>query len=293
MENQFERVAMRVSAVTIIANLLLSAFKFLAGILAHSGAMVSDAVHSASDVFSTFIVMIGIRIAGKDSDKEHPYGHERMECVAALVLATILFVTGLGIGASAVKSIALKEYSASITPGILALVAAFLSIAAKEAMYWYTKFYARKIDSAALMADAWHHRSDSLSSIGAIIGILGARMGYPVMEPAASLVICLFIGKAAYDIFKDAVDKMVDKACDGATEEDIRKFALAHDGIFGIDLLHTRMFGNKIYVDLEIRIDGNKTLWEAHEIAELIHDGIEQRFPKVKHIMVHMNPTKS
>lgn len=149
MENQFERVAMRVSAVTIIANLLLSAFKFLAGILAHSGAMVSDAVHSASDVFSTFIVMIGIRIAGKDSDKEHPYGHERMECVAALVLATILFVTGLGIGASAVKSIALKEYSASITPGILALAAAFLSIAAKEAMYWYTKFYARKIDSAA------------------------------------------------------------------------------------------------------------------------------------------------
>ena len=202
MENQFEQVAMKVSVVTIIANLLLSVFKLFAGVFAHSGAMISDAVHSASDVFSTFVVMIGIKIAGKDSDKEHPYGHERMECVAAIVLATILCITGIGIGYSAVTAMILGEYHTSVIPGILALIAAFISILVKEAMFWYTRFYAKKIDSSALMADAWHHRSDSLSSVGAIIGIVGARMGYPIMDSLASLVICVFIIKASYEILK-------------------------------------------------------------------------------------------
>lgn len=292
MENQFEQVAIKVSVVTIIANLLLSVFKLFAGVFAHSGAMISDAVHSASDVFSTFVVMIGIKIAGKDSDKEHPYGHERMECVAAIVLATILCITGIGIGYSAVTSMILGEYHTSVIPGILALIAAFISILVKEAMFWYTRFYAKKIDSSALMADAWHHRSDSLSSVGAIIGIVGARMGYPIMDSLASLVICVFIIKASYEIFKDAVDKMVDKACDDATEEELKKCALSHHGVAGIDLLRTRMFGNKIYVDLEIRIDGSRSLWETHEVAQKVHDSIECNFPKVKHIMVHVNPVK-
>ena len=287
MENQFEQVAMKVSVVTIIANLLLSVFKLFAGVFAHSGAMISDAVHSASDVFSTFVVMIGIKIAGKDSDKEHPYGHERMECVAAIVLATILCITGIGIGYSAVTAMILGEYHTSVIPGILALIAAFISILVKEAMFWYTRFYAKKIDSSALMADAWHHRSDSL-----IIGIVGARMGYPIMDSLASLVICVFIIKASYEIFKDAVDKMVDKACDDATEEELKKCALSHHGVAGIDLLRTRMFGNKIYVDLEIRIDGSRSLWETHEVAQKVHDSIERNFPKVKHIMVHVNPVK-
>ena len=287
MENQFEQVAMKVSVVTIIANLLLSVFKLFAGVFAHSGAMISDAVHSASDVFSTFVVMIGIKIAGKDSDKEHPYGHERMECVAAIVLATILCITGIGIGYSAVTAMILGEYHTSVIPGILALIAAFISILVKEAMFWYTRFYA-----SALMADAWHHRSDSLSSVGAIIGIVGARMGYPIMDSLASLVICVFIIKASYEIFKDAVDKMVDKACDDATEEELKKCALSHHGVAGIDLLRTRMFGNKIYVDLEIRIDGSRSLWETHEVAQKVHDSIERNFPKVKHIMVHVNPVK-
>jgi cation diffusion facilitator family transporter len=142
------------------------------------------------------------------------------------------------------------------------------------------------------MADAWHHRSDSLSSVGAIIGIVGARMGYPIMDSLASLVICVFIIKASYEIFKDAVDKMVDKACDDATEEELKKCALSHHGVAGIDLLRTRMFGNKIYVDLEIRIDGSRSLWETHEVAQKVHDSIERNFPKVKHIMVHVNPVK-
>lgn len=290
MENQFEKTAMKVSFVSIAANVLLSIFKVFAGIFAHSGAMLSDAVHSASDVFSTFVVIIGIKIAGKDSDKEHPYGHERMECVAAIVLATILCITGLGIGYTAVGTILSGKYELLVVPGTLALIAAILSIVVKEAMFWYTRINAKKIDSGALMADAWHHRSDALSSVGALIGIAGARMGYPVMDAAASLVICLFIVKAAYDIFKDAVDKMVDKACDETTENEIRDCTLSQNGVMGIDLLRTRVFGNKIYVDLEICADGSRTLNETHEIAEQVHDCIEERFPKVKHIMVHVNP---
>lgn len=292
MKNDFEKVAMKVSFVSIAANVMLSVFKLFAGIFAHSGAMVSDAVHSASDVFSTIVVIIGIKISSRKSDKEHPYGHERMECVAAIVLATILAVTGLGIGYSAVVKILSGDYAELEVPGSLALVAALISIAVKEAMYWYTRFNAKKIDSSALMADAWHHRSDALSSIGALAGITGARLGYPICDAVASLCICFFIGKAAYDIFKDAVDKMVDKACDETTENELKNCALAQEGVLGVDLLRTRVFGNKIYVDIEIRADGDETLREAHSIAERVHDSIEGNFAKVKHIMVHVNPAE-
>jgi cation diffusion facilitator family transporter len=286
----FQKTATRVSLVSIIGNIALSLFKLAAGILAHSGAMVSDAIHSSSDVVSSIIVIIGVRLSGKESDKEHPYGHERLECVAAIALSTLLFITGLAIGASAVKSIISGSWESLAVPGMLALVAAIVSIVSKEAMFWYTKINAMRIDSSALMADAWHHRSDALSSIGALVGIAGARMGYPVADAIASLVICLFIVKAAYDIFTDAIDKMVDHSCDQEVEQKLRECILADEGVLGIDLLHTRVFGNKIYVDLEIGADGSQSLNEAHAIAERVHDAIEADFPKVKHIMVHVNP---
>lgn len=289
-ESDFEKTAMKVSSVSIAVNFVLTALKLLAGVIAHSGAMVSDAVHSASDVFSTVVVIIGIKISAKESDKDHPYGHERMECVAAIVLATILSATGLGIGYTAITKIIGGSYGDLTVPGVLALIAAIISIAVKEGMYHYTKIHAKRIDSGALMADAWHHRSDALSSVGALIGIAGARMGLPILDPVASVVICVFIEKAAYDIFMDAVNKMVDKACDEEIEEALRNCALAQDGVLGVDLLHTRAFGNKIYVDIEISADGNETLRKAHGIAENVHNSIEQTFPKVKHIMVHVNP---
>ena len=289
-EKRYEQIATHVSVVSIVWNLILSVCKLLAGIFAHSGAMISDAVHSASDVFSSVVVIIGVRIASRDSDKEHPYGHERMECVAAIILATVLCITGLWIGWGACKNIFSGTYESLAVPGVPAMLAALLSIVTKEAMFWYTRAYAKRIDSGALMADAWHHRSDSLSSIGALIGIGGARLGFPVLDSVASLVICLFIVKAAYEIFMDAVDKMVDKACDEATEEMIRDCALSISGVEGIDMLMTRVFANKIYVDIEICADGNKPLKESHRIAEAVHDSIEQHFPRVKHIMVHVNP---
>ena len=291
-ETEFRNVANRVSLVTIIGNVVLSVIKLLAGIIAHSSAMISDAVHSASDVFSTFVVIIGIKLASKKPDKEHPYGHERMECVAAIVLAMVLFITGLGIGLEAVKNIIHGNYGDLQVPGVLALIAAIVSIVSKEAMYWYTRYYAKKIDSSALMADAWHHRSDAFSSIGALIGIGASRLGYPVMDSIASLVIFVFIVKAAFDIFKDAIDKMVDHACDEGTEKQIYDCVMKNENVMGIDLLQTRVFGNKIYVDVEIQADASYTLQKAHDIAEAVHDDIEKSFPKVKHIMVHVNPAK-
>lgn len=292
MEGKFEDVAVKVSVVSIVGNIVLSLVKFLAGIFAHSGAMVSDAVHSASDVFSSIIVIIGVKMAAKKSDKEHPYGHERMECVAAIVLAIVLLVTGLFIGNSTIQSLTSGNFAEIEVPGVMALAAAIISIVTKEAMFWYTRHYAKILDSGAVMADAWHHRSDALSSVGALIGIAGARMGMPVLEPAASLLICAFILKAAYDIFRDAIDKMIDHSCDYQTECEIRNCVLEQKGVNGIDLLQTRIFGNKIYVDVEISMDGSKSLAEAHETAEKVHSEIEQRFPKVKHIMVHVNPDK-
>ena len=289
MEKNFEVQAVKASLVSIIGNAVLTVFKLLAGILAHSGAMISDAVHSASDIFSSIIVIIGVKLSAKESDKDHPYGHERFECVAAIVLAVILLVTGLFIGHSAIEQIKAPAPTA-VVPGVLALVAALISIGVKEGMYWYTRFYAKRLDSGALMADAWHHRSDALSSVGALFGILAARLGFPIFDPIASLVICLFIVKAAYDIFKDAISKMVDHACSAELEQDIYACAAQKEGVLGVDKIRTRVFGSRVYVDIEIRADGNKSLFEGHEIAQAVHDAIEETFPNVKHIMVHVNP---
>ena len=289
-DERFQKDAARVSYVGIVGNIILSLMKLLAGIVAHSSAMVSDAIHSASDSVSSVIVIIGVRLSGRAADKSHPYGHERFECVAAIVLAVILFITGLFIGLNAVETILGLNGGAKEAPGILAAIAAVISIVSKELMYHYTMHYAVLYDSSALRASAWDHRSDAFSSIGSLAGVVGARMGYPVLDSVASLVICIFIVKAAYNIFRDAIDKMVDHSCDAKTEAAIRDLALRQEGVLGIDLLHTRVFGNKIYVDMEIGADGNESLYNAHAAAQRVHDAIEESFPEVKHIMIHVNP---
>lgn len=287
-----EQIVIKVSRTSILANTFLTVFKLIAGITALSGAMISDAVHSASDVFSTLIVIVGVKISRKEADKEHPYGHERMECVAAILLAVVLFLTGIGIGYTGIQKIVARRYENLAVPGGFALIAAVLSIIVKEWMFWYTKFYAKRINCGALMADAWHHRSDALSSVGSFIGIFGARLGFPVMDPIAGVVICIFIIKASYDIFKDAIDKMVDKSCDDSMVAQLRNTVLTQQGVIRVDDLTTREFGNRIYVDVEIAADGRKTLQETHAIAEEVHNQIEEKFPNVKHIMVHVNPDK-
>ncbi|MDD6795591.1 MAG: cation diffusion facilitator family transporter [Clostridiaceae bacterium] len=291
-QNDSKKIAMKVSVVSIIINLLLSLFKFLAGIIGHSGAMISDAVHSASDVFSTFIVIIGVNISSKKSDEEHQYGHDRLECVAAIILAVILSLTGLGIGYSGIEKIFFENSDALVVPSTIALIAAIVSIAIKEWMYWYTRNASKKINSPALMADAWHHRSDALSSVGAFIGILGAEIGFPILDPIASVVICLFIEKASYKIFKDSIDKMIDKSCSNELIAEMKEVILKQQGVEHIDDIKTRLFGSKIYVDVEFSADGDKSLIESHEIAENVHKAIEDNFPNVKHCMVHVNPVQ-
>lgn len=282
--------ANRVSVVSIIINIVLSLLKLIVGIFAHSSALISDSIHSASDVLSTFAVIAGVNIAAKDSDKAHQYGHERMENVFSIILAIFLFATGIGIGFTAVKVIVVKNFEEIEIPGVIALVAAFVSIAVKEWMYHYTMHTAKKIKSTALKADAWHHRSDALSSVGSFAGILGARMGLPICDPIASLIICAFIAKAAWDIFYEAVNGLVDHSADDETCTELRKLISEQNGVLCIDDLKTRMFGSKLYVDVEIGADGNQTLRQAHEIAQRVHDIIEKQFENVKHCMVHVNP---
>lgn len=285
-----QRVATKVSFVSVIGNIILTAFKFFAGIFAHSQVMISDAVHSASDVISSLIVIVGVKISGREADDDHPYGHERFECVAAVILAAILVIVGGSIGIKAVRSIADGSYREMALPGMLALIASIVSIVAKFVMFLYTQIHAKRINSTALKAEAWHHLSDSLSSIGALIGIGGARLGVPILEPIASIVICLLILKAAFDIFRAAIDQMVDKSCSEEVEQKIRDCVLGQEGVVCVDMLQTRMFGNRIYVDVEIGVNKSLTIEAGHEIAEHVHDALELNFAQVKHVMVHVNP---
>ena len=284
-----KKIVNRLSRVGIIGNVLLAAFKLLAGIFGKSGAMVSDAVHSLSDVFATFIAWIGVRLSKRKEDAEHPYGHERLECVASLILGLILAGTGLGIGWGGVRKLVWDRGSIEI-PTMLPLIAAIVSIVVKEAMFRYTMYYAKKLDSAAFKADAWHHRSDAVSSVGSFIGIGMAKLGFPIMDPIASLIICALILKVAYDIVMDALNKMLDTSCSAAFEQKLRAFVETQDGVEGVDLLRTRQFGNKIYMDLEIAVNPCISLIDAHGIAERVHSALEEAFPGVKHVMIHVNP---
>ena len=286
----YERVTTRVSSISMAGNVLLALFKFIAGILGHSGAMISDAVHSSSDVLGSLIVIIGVKISGKDADKNHPYGHERFESVASILLSVLLLFAAVEIAEKGIVSVWNGDYRTAAIPGGIALIAAVISIVSKEAMYHYTMHYAKILSSGSLKAEAWHHRSDSLSSIGSLIGIAGARLGFPILDPIAAVIISLFILKAAYDIFMGAIDQMTDHAGSKELEKEIRECVLGCSGIRHIDILRTREFGRKIYVDLEVSMDSALTLEEAHENAEAVHHVLEERFPELKHVMVHVNP---
>lgn len=280
----------KMSLVSLIGNTVLSGFKLFAGVIGNSGAMISDAIHSFSDVLTTLIAWIGVKVSKKAADEAHPYGHERMECVASLLLGLVLMATGLGVGRVGVDNIIANNYETLAVPKMIALAASIVSILGKEAMFWYTRYYAKLINSSAFMADAWHHRSDAISSIGSFIGIAGAMLGFPVMDSVASVVICLFILKVAYDILRDALMKMLDTSCGEAYENQLTHYIAEKEDVHSVDLLHSRMFGNKVFIDLEISVDGNKSLRDAHAVAELVHEDVELNFPEIKHIMIHVNP---
>ncbi len=277
----------RISKITIIINIALSTIKVLAGIIGRSTAMIADGVHSLSDVLSTIAVMLGLKLAKQPADEDHPYGHEKMEPVMAKILASILLITALLIGFNGIKNII---NGTNVIPEKIAMYAAILSIIVKEWMYRYTVKGAKKIQSSSLMADAWHHRSDAFSSIGTLIGIIGAIMGYPILDPIASLVICIFITKVAINIYKQAIDQLVDHSADTKTIENIKSKIQKTNGVIKIDELKTRLHANKLYVDVEICVDRCLSVCEAHEIAERVHNTVESIDNRIKHCMVHVNP---
>ena len=286
-----EQQAIKAGIITITTNIALTIFKIIAGVVGNSTAMIADAMHSFSDLYTTAIVMIGIKLAGRKADKDHPYGHERFECVAAILLSAVLAFTGGAIGWMGIRQIISREYSGEMgVPGVIALVAAIVTLVVQGLQYLYKRNVAKRIESTALMADAWHHLSDALSSVGSFLGILGARMGFPILDPIAAIVICLVVLKVAVDVFREAISKMTDKACDAATEDEMRHIVMAHEAVAGVDVLRTRLFGDRIYVELEISVCAASSVGEAHDVAHEVHDAIEGAFTKVKHCAVHINP---
>jgi len=283
-------IAMQTARNSIIINVGLAAFKLFAGIFAHSAAMIADAVHSITDLIGTVIVIIGIKLANKKSDKNHQYGHERFESMATLALAMLILVVGIGIGWNGIQTIIFGNFEEIIIPGLLALVAAFVSIFVKEAVYWYVRGVAEKIDSSALMADAWHSRVDGLTSIGSLIGVLGARLTFPILDSIAAFVISIFIIKTAIKVALDATKCLIDEACDEETVNEIFNSILTNKSVIRIDQLKTRIFGNRIYVDIEIAVSSLVTFKEAHNISHQVQNAVENQFPKVKHCKIHVNP---
>ncbi|MDL2317748.1 cation diffusion facilitator family transporter [Eubacteriales bacterium OttesenSCG-928-A19] len=287
-----EQIAMRVSVVTLIINTLLALFKLLAGILGHSSAMVSDAIHTFSDGVSTIIVMIGIRVSCREPDHRHQYGYERYECVAAILLAGMLGIAGFSIGYSGLQAVMNMQAHTIAIPTLLPLIAALVSMGAKEGMYWYTITAAKRIESGALRADAWHHRSDAISSIGSFVGILGARLGFPILDPLASIFISLFILKTAYDVFMDAIRKMTDTAADEDTVNAIRGIVLSHPKVLGIDALYTRVFADRIFVDADVFASPDTSLHAAAEISQSLCTRMCEDVPSIKRGHIHVLPDR-
>ena len=272
---------------TLGLNFLLGSVKLAAGLWGRSSAMVADAAHSYSDCASTVAVIAGLKMASKSADDDHPYGHEKYELIFANILSILLGLTAVKIGYDALMVIAHGSYQ---VPGLAPLLAAVFSVAVKEVMYRLTLRKAKKIGSVAMEADAWHHRSDALSSVGAFVGILGARLGLPVLDPVTGLLVSILVLKVAIDLYRKSVSGLVDSSTDAETVARIQQLLADMDGIEEVNSLKTRVFGASAYADVTIKVDGALTVEEGHDIATLAHNKIEANLPKIKHIMVHIEP---
>lgn len=277
----------KASYITAMLNLFLAIIKFIAGVIGRSSAMVADAIHTFSDIATTAVVIVGLKISNKEADKKHPYGHEKFEPECSKIVSSLLILTGIYLAYNSVKIIIYGNFT---TPKSIAIYAALASIAIKEAMYWYTILVARKIKSISMEADAWHHRSDALSSIGTLIGIVGARMGFAILDPIAGLIVSFLVIKVGLEFYIKAVKSLVDESADENTIEKISDLALSVSGVESINDLKTRIFGNRIYVDIEIHVNKSISVEAGHNIAHSVHDIIEATLTEVKHCMVHIEP---
>lgn len=282
----------RTSIISLILNSMLAGGKLAVGIVFKSAAVLSDSVHTLSDSFTTILVIIGVKISHVPADKGHNYGHEKIEAVFSTILAIILFITGLTLLIDTINKLITGAVPTVFSP--LLLIVTFASILFKEIMYNYTMHYAKKYNSLSLKADAWHHRSDSISSVAVLIGILVAMI-FPNLafaEQIAAIIVSLLIIKVSIEIYFKSIEKLIDKAADFETVKKISKIVMDVPGVIRIDSLKTRMSTYKMYVDIEIAAEGNLSLFKAHEIAEQVHDILENKYTEfnIKHINVHVNP---
>lgn len=287
MENYRYQVVQKVNRTGIIINAFLTLLKLTAGYISHSTAMMADAVESASDILTTLIVALGLKIANKPADQDHPYGHEKAEAIAAKFVAGFLLFAGLAIGWKAIRHLLTGNME---KPGVLALYAAILTIAVKEGLFQYTAFIAKKINSTALKANAWHYRSDALTSLITLIGIGAARLGYAAADPIAAVIGSLLILKMAYEIYSRSISELMDSSAPPEKVEAIRKIILSVPNVKGIDILKTRRHGNKIYVDVDIVVDRNISVLDGHDIANAVRNDVISKLEDVKDVMVHVNP---
>lgn len=287
-----EKIIKNNTVLTMIINSGLAIAKMLAGIFGNSAVLISDAVNSIGDIATNIVVYISAIFSRKESDADHPYGHEKIDSIISIILGFAIIVTAYQVGKSAV--LRLYDFFANgvdiVSPAWYALLVAGLTIVIKELLFRKTKKDAKKAKSGALMAQAWDHRSDTIASFGAMIGITGVLLGFGFLDPIASIVIGAFILRMGIKIVLSGVSQVVDKSADEPTEEKIKEIILKHKEVKSIDELKTRMFGMKLYVDLEIGMDYSYTLERAHEIAEMIHEEIENQVPDVLHCMIHINP---
>lgn len=281
----------RVSSVTITTNMLLSAMKLLAGFFAYSQAMISDGVDSLSDVFMTLILLIGVNMGKKSKDDNHPYGHEKLESIASIILAIALVITAVSIGVKGVSTIiSIMAGKTHQVPKSAALVAAVISIGAKETLFRYAKGAAEKTNSTALMADAWNFRSDAIASIGSLIGIGGAMLGIAVLDPIMSILIAVLIVRVAVKIGITAINEVTDHAADVETQEVLLDTIEIVDGVMRVDELKTRLHGSRLIVDVSIAVNGDISVKKAHDIAEDVSEAVYSCKVGVKECMVHVNP---
>ena len=295
-EEQRVKGIYRITIIGSIVNLLLVVCKFVAGFLGRSTAVVADAVHSLSDLITDIVVLVFVRISGKPADDDHDYGHGKYETLATAIIGIALFAVGVGILVESIEKIVAVVNGAVLPrPSLLAVIVTLLSVVSKEALYWYTIKMGRKYNSQAVVANGWHHRSDAFSSVGVLIGIVGAMVlgdKWSVLDPIAAAVVSVFIVKVAIDLVKPCVDELLERSLPNDIEQQIEQTILSVDGVTSPHHLRTRRIGNNYAIEVHIRMDGNLTLHEAHRITSAVERRLKEQFGEGTHVGIHTEPIK-
>lgn len=287
----------RITIIGSVVNLLLLIFKFVAGFVGHSAAMIADAIHSLSDFVTDIVVIVFVRISSNPVDESHGYGHGKYETLATAIIGVVLLGVAAGILIGGIKDVLFVLNGGTLAkPGAIALIAAAVSIVLKEAIYQYTVYKGKDICSQALVANAWHHRSDAFSSIGTLLGIGGAMFAgakWRILDPLAAIVVSFFIAKVAVNILKGSLDELLEHSLPASIEDDIREIILSVDGVSSPHHLRTRRIGHNYAIDVHIRMDGEMTLIEAHQKTSVVERLLKERFGAGAIVSIHTEPKKS